>query len=187
MTVCLCKKACICAALAFMIFTARPIFAQNLSGTALRVTLTPPAGSLKMGDTPVFRGAVTNLGSRPMQGLIVYLSLVSLEPGQEHPIDLEDWSAQKAVRIERLDPGAAQYQNWEMRLIQAGRFGAALTVINPEENKPVISSLITFEVQPKPTLSRGRILPVAIGVPLLLLALLGIISYSRLPRRYGSS
>jgi hypothetical protein len=74
-------------------------------GPALRVSLQAPAGILKMGDTPHFLGAVTNLGPQPAQGLVVYLSLVSLAPGDEHPVDLEDWSAQKAVRIDRLNPG----------------------------------------------------------------------------------
>jgi hypothetical protein len=145
----------------------------------IRVTLQPPPGPLKMGDTPYFRGTVTNLGHVSAQGLIVYLSLVSLAPGHEQPVDLEDWSAQKAVRIARLDPGYTHSQNWNMRLIQAGKYGVALTVVDPRESRPVISDLVRFEVLPKPTLSRGRVLPVSIGMPLLILVLLGVFSYSR--------
>ncbi|MGB8991548.1 MAG: hypothetical protein WCD80_05795 [Desulfobaccales bacterium] len=142
-------------------------------GPALRVSLQAPAGALKMGDTPNFLGGVTNLGPQPVQGLVVYLSLVSMAPGDEHPVDLEDWSAQKAVRIDRLNRGAADYRNWGMRLIAAGKFGVALTVVDPREPRPIVSDLVPFEIQPKATLVAGRVLPVAIGEPLLIVLLLG--------------
>jgi hypothetical protein len=140
---------------------------------ALRVTLRSPAGPLKMGDTPNFLGAVTNLGRQPAQGLVVYLSLVSLAAGDEHPVDLEDWSAQKAVRLDRLNPGATDFRNWGMRLIAAGKYGVALTVVDPRENRPIISDLLPFEVQPKVTLAAGRVLPVALSVPMLISLLWG--------------
>jgi hypothetical protein len=160
-----------------------PVLAWSGDSAPLRVILQPPSGILKMGDTPSFRGFVTNSGNQSVKGLIVYLSLVSLAPGNEQPVDLEDWSAQKALRINLLDPGATVSQNWNMRLIQAGKFGAALTVVNPRENRPVISDLIPFDVVPKPTLALGRVLPVSIGEPLMLLILLGLFTYSRSRRR----
>jgi hypothetical protein len=147
-------------------------------GPALRVSLQAPAGILKMGDTPNFLGTVTNLGPQPAQGLVVYPSLVSLAPGDEHPVDLEDWSAQKAVRIDRLNPGATDFRNWGMRLIAAGKYGVALTVVDPRESRPIVSDLAPFEIQPKATLVAGRVLPVAIGEPLLImLFLLGMFIY----------
>jgi hypothetical protein len=155
-----------------------PVSAWPDNTALLGVELQPPNKILKMGDTPSFRGTVTNLGKLPVHGLVVYLSLVSLLTGEEQPVDLEDWSAQKAYRIDRLDPGKAVSQNWGMRLIQAGSFGVALTVIDPKENRPVISELIPFTVIPKPTISSTRILPVAIGEPLIFLALLAAYSFS---------
>ncbi len=126
-----------------------------------------------MGDTPNFLGAVTNLGPHPAQGLVVYLSLVSLALGDEHPVDLEDWSAQKAVRIDRLNPGATDFRHWGMRLIAAGKYGVALTVVDPRENRPIVSELVSFEVKPKVTLAARRVLPVALGEPMLILLLWG--------------
>jgi len=143
----------------------------------LRVSLQAPAGALKMGDTPNFLGAVTNLGPQPAQGLVVYLSLVSLAPGDEHPVDLEDWSAQKAVRIDRLNSSATDFRNWGMRLIASGKFGVALTVVDPREPRPIVSDLVPFEIQPKVTLVAGRVLPVAIGEPLLILILFAVLRF----------
>ena len=153
---------------------------SHADGTpCIQVVIQRPAGSLKMGDRPVFKGVVKNTGQHNLQGLVVYLSLVALKPGHEHPVDLEDWSAQKAVRVDRLAPGETHRQDWPMRLIRAGRFGVALTVVDPHENRPIVSDLVPFEIQAKPTVASGRILPVAIGEPLLLLALFGLLHWIR--------
>lgn len=152
------------------IFSAFPALA-SASGP-LGVVLERPVGTMKMGDTPSFIGTITNNGQQPLEGLVVYLSLVSLKPGNEHPVDLEDWSAQKAVRIDRLSPGKSITQTWGMRLIQAGKFAVALTVVDPQKTQPIVSDLVPFEIDPKPMIASTRILPVAIGEPLLLLALL---------------
>jgi hypothetical protein len=140
---------------------------------SLEVVLERPTGTMKMGDTSSFIGTIKNTGQQPLEGLVVYLSLVSLKPGNEHPVDLEDWSAQKAVRIDRLSPGESNNQTWGMKLIQSGKYGVVLTVVDPKEKRPIVSDLLPFDVNPKPTLASNRILPIAIGEPLLLLTLLG--------------
>jgi hypothetical protein len=151
------------------------IFAANAA--QVFVTLEPPVGTMKMGETPAFSGSITNIGETPLEGLVVYLSLVSLKPGKEEPVDLEDWSAQRAIRIGRLLPGESSVHEWSMRLIQAGKFGVALTVVDPKEPQPIISPLVSFDIQPKRLLASKRILPVAIGEPLLLVALWGATSF----------
>jgi hypothetical protein len=60
-----------------------------------------------------------------------------------------------------------------MRLIAAGRYGVALTAVDPREPRPIVSDLAPFEIQPKATLVAGRVLPVAIGELLLMALLLG--------------
>lgn len=177
------KKLCLCISIAVFVLGLSATFAWAGSGSPLQVTLKSPAGALRMGDTPNFIGTVINVGTQPLHGLVVYLSLVSLAQGHEEPVDLEDWSAQKAIRINILEPGATESRNWNMRLIMAGKYGAALTVVNPTENRPIISNLVHFEVKPKPTLISSRVLSVAIGVPLLFLAILGILHLSPLKRK----
>ena len=145
----------------------------------LRVEIRAPSGSLRMGDTPRFAGSVTNTGGKPLGGLIVYLSLVSLAPGHEQPLDLEDWSGEKAARIGHLAPGASDVRSWGMRLIAAGRYGVTLTVVDPVEKRPVVSELAVFDVAPKPMLASGRVLAVAVGEPLLLGMLLGALGLRR--------
>ncbi len=159
--------------MAVTLFSSYTVLAKDTS--PIQVKLQHPAGTLRMGDTPKFTGAVTNSGQQTLRRLIVYLSLVSLEPGNERPVDLEDWSAQKALGIDSLSPGQVNTHDWGMRLIQAGKYGVALTVIDPTEKKPIVSDLVPFDVKRKPTLSASRIFPVAIGEPVTLLMLFGVI------------
>jgi len=160
-----------------------PVVCPAADSGSVHVTIQPPAGTFKMGDKPVFKGTVTNTGSNACQGLVVYLSLVSLKAGREHPVDLEDWSAQKAVRINRLAPGETNRQDWSMRLIGSGRFGIALTVVDSNENRPIVSNLVRFDVQQKATISSARILPVAAGEPLLLIVIFMLFQWRRRSRR----
>jgi hypothetical protein len=152
-------------------------------GPAVRVSIQGQTRALKMGNTPTFTGTVTNVGDHTLQHLVVYLSLVSLKPGHELPMDLEDWSAQKAIRIDKLSSGESHSQGWRMRLIQAGKFGIALTVVDPKENRPNVSDLLTFTIQPKPMLNSSRIIPVAWGEPVLLLAALALAHWTRIRSR----
>jgi hypothetical protein len=141
------------------------------SSPMLLVSLHAPAPPMQMGDVPTFTGKISNKSMKALKGIVVYLSLVSLQPGMEHPVDLEDWSAEKAVRIDHLAPGESVVTQWKMRLIKSGPFGAALTTISPSLGHPHISPLAVFSIAPKPTVLAGRILPVAVGIPLLLAGL----------------
>jgi len=151
--------------------------AYGLDTSFVQVIIHPPTGELKMGNNVKFTGIVKNLGQRKLERLVVYLSFVSLEPGNEHPMDLEDWSAQKAVRIDSLLPGQPDKQSWGMRLIQAGKYGLVLTVINPTQKKPTISDLMPFTVNPKKNLSLKRILPVAVIEPTVLIVFWGLLTF----------
>lgn len=119
------------------------------SDSQVDVRLEGPPGILRMGDRPSFSGTVSNKGNKPTEGLVFYLSLVSLKPGAEEPVDLEDWSAKRTIRIPRLLPGEISTHDWNIRLIDAGDYGIALTVIDPSEQKPVVSQLVRFKIHPQ--------------------------------------
>ena len=158
------------------------LFVCTTTATATSSTRRSAASPITSTRLAAFIGTVKNIGRQPLKGLVVYLSLVSLKSGDEHPVDLEDWSAQKAVRINQLLPGETNTQQWGMRLIQSGKYGIALTAVDPQKKRPIVSDLLPFRVKPKPTLSSNRILPVAIGEPLLILILLGTIKVVRNPK-----
>src|SRR5262245_4630880 len=58
----------------------------------------------QMGDRLLFHSVIRNDGTKPADGVIAWLSLLQIDRGAEQPIDLEDWSAQKAVTADTLRP-----------------------------------------------------------------------------------
>jgi hypothetical protein len=157
--------------------------------TPLTLDLRPdeqnPSGPI-MGDHLRFWSTITNTGAKPIKGLVAWISLVEIDPGNEQPMDLEDWSAQKAVTGAALEPGQSLRTDWPMRLIEGGDYRVVVSVTDRGGRRVFTSPTIQFHVRQKPVLQAGRVLPVAVGVPLLIL---GLMIYDktrrRRPRRSG--
>jgi hypothetical protein len=162
------------------------LFSLSLLGNAwpadsLNLTLAPdrtnPA-SPQMGDWLKFHSVIG--GNQTAHGVVAWISLVQVDPGHEQPVDLEDWSAHKAVTRSILPPGQQVNVEWPMRLIQAGSYRVVISAVDRETTHVMTSPFVDFQVRRKPVVESGRILPVAFGVPALLL---GILSWRRFGRR----
>jgi hypothetical protein len=130
-----------------------------------------------MGDVLAFRGVIRNDGRTPISGVIAWVSLLEVDPGKEQPVDLEDWSAQRATTLPGIAPGQTAETGWHLRLIQSGRYRisviAATTGDAVERNpSPMMSPFVAFTVASKPVVETGRVLPIASGVPLVIGAML---------------
>ena len=154
--------------------------AATASQAALEISLAPATtnpASPRMGDRMKFATVIRNAGASPAQGVVVWVSLIEVDPGREQPMDLEDWSAHKAVTQAVLAPGEKVSVEWPMRLIQAGDYRVVVSAIEHGSPRVVSSLFVDFHVARKPVVESGRILPVAFGVPFVLAAAL------LLPRR----
>lgn len=130
------------------------------------VATNPPAP--RMGDRLAFVSSIRNGGDTAIEGVIAWLSLVQVDRGHEQPVDLEDWSAHKAIALASLAPGAAVTTHWPMRLIQAGRYRVVVSAVSRSGAALTPSRFVDFTVAAKPVVESGRVLPVALGVPGLL-------------------
>jgi hypothetical protein len=148
----------------------------------LSVALAPAADnptSPQMGDHLAFSSVIRNDSPALVDGVIAWISLVRTDPGEEQPVDLEDWSAHKAVAAATLAPGQAMHTDWPMRLIQSGHYRVVVSASSWAGGMLAVSPLVDFVVRPKPVVESVRVLPVAFGMPLLLGGLLTL----RLRRR----
>lgn len=134
----------------------------------------------KMGDHLTFHSIITNSDASEQRGVIAWLALLRTDPGHEQPVDLEDWSAQKAISSVTLAPGAKLESEWPMRLIEAGHYRLVISASSIGDTTPTPSRFVDFEVRPKAVVESRRILPVAIGIPLLLAGFLVVGSWRRL-------
>lgn len=125
-------------------------------------------------------GIITNLSpTETVNGGIAYISLVDLK--DKIPVDLEDWSAQKGLYIPSIAPIQSLPLEWKVRLVKAGSYTISM-LFNKEgdfSSPPAASSKVFLEVAPKLNLNPGNVLPVAFGVPAVLMATLGVINYVR--------
>lgn len=141
----------------------------------LKPANTNPAAP-QMGDYLTFRSVIKNTGNQPIDGVIAWISLVQVDKGKEQPVDLEDWSAHKAVAAYTLAPGAVIKTDWPMRLIQPGHYRVVVSAVSREGAELTPSPFADFAVKAKPVVESTRVLPVAFGVPL---ALVGVFAWRR--------
>lgn len=132
-----------------------------------------------MGDRLCFESVIRGTGSAPAQGVVAWISLIRVDSGHEQPVDLEDWSAHKAVTRASLAPGAEIKVQWPMRLIQAGDYRVVISAVERDTSHVITSPFIDFHVERKAMVESRRILPVALGMPLLLAGVMLL----RRPRR----
>lgn len=127
-----------------------------------------------MGNWMHFTSVIHNNGTEPVEGLVAWISLVEVTPGHEQPMDLEDWSALKAVSGTELAPGTPLSTDWPIRLIQNGDYRVVISVTDRNDQAVYTSPTLQFHVARKPVVESSRILPVALGLPLLIG---GVMSY----------
>jgi hypothetical protein len=145
----------------------------------LAIKIAPSADnptSPQMGDNLSFETRITNTGTSPVEGVIAWLSIVRVDKDKEAPIGLEDWSAEKAVTQSSLAPGKTILTDWPMRLIQAGHYRVVVSAASREGHDLASSPFANFAVREKPVVKSRRVLPVALGMPVLLLL---VFSYRR--------
>jgi hypothetical protein len=137
----------------------------------LTIDLTPaetnPAAP-QMGDYLSFRTVLRNTGTQALEGLIAWISLVRIDKGKERPVDLEDWSANKAVSVVVLRPGEKIKTDWPIRLIKAGRYRILVSAVTRAGAELSASPFADFYVRQKPVVESRRVLPIAFGLPLLI-------------------
>ena len=156
------------------------------SAPALSVSLALAAqnpASPQMGDHLMFHSVIRNTSRQAVTGIVGWISLVQIDPGHEQPMDLEDWSAHKAVVQEKLLPGDTLNIDWPMRLIQAGTYRVVISTLEHNAQTIITSPFVDFQVRRKPVVESSRILPVALGMPLLLLLPLAWRFIRRRPHR----
>jgi len=155
-----------------------PELADAMDSTApLQIVLQPAStnpASPVMGDKLHFQSTITNTGPIPVEGLVAWISLVEVDPGHEQPMDLEDWSAHKAVTGARLKPAEKLETEWPIRLIQHGDYRVLISATDRAHKRVYTSPILQFHVAQKPVIESNRILPVALGIPILIAGLIGV-------------
>jgi hypothetical protein len=137
--------------------------APGVSATVDRARITT-----QLGRSFEFRSTIRNSGPGTASGLVAHLNVLGLRP--EPYVDPEDWSPERVVFLDPIPAGGSRTLRWPMTAVNAGRFGAYVTVLPagrsaaPAPNSPTIDVVVSE----RRTLNSGGIVPLAIAVPALL-------------------
>ncbi len=147
----------------------QPQLALNISSSK---TLSGTAGDFVTVDA-----TITNTGNSSLSNTVTYLSLV--DDQTKLPVDLEDWSAEKGLYIGTIEVGQSLPLNWKIHFVKAGTYSLIIVAETAGNELPQVSSITHFNVSPKINLNPGQVLPVAFGIPIILIVILFFLNSRR--------
>lgn len=161
--------------LVIVIALASPAYALE-QGEGLTITIDQEYHKLETGDQVELHMMVANNTSEASPPLIVAMNIINLDKDGE-PVDPEDWSPERTQYIDPLAAGESTKLAWTINPILEGDFMVYMVLI-PEPagaettSQPVASSGMHLTVTPFAESKSISILPLAIGQPILLLAII---------------
>ena len=143
------------------------VAAPGSSGTPLTIETPTKRLSGTAGHYVRLPARITNASATPVRGVVAYASLVEISFGQQATVDLEDWSAHRAVTIGSLAPGQSKDAGWNLRLIKGGSYVIYANAIERRSSWAAVGQEVPLTVRARKNLNPGGVLPVALGVPVL--------------------
>jgi hypothetical protein len=135
--------------------------------------------STRLGHAFVFHTTIANHGDTPAAGRIAHLNVLSLRPGVY--VDPEDWSSHRTRYLAPIPPRGSTRLTWRVKAVNAGSIGVYVAVL-PASGLPVrppTGPLVGVSIADRKSLNTGGIAPLALGVPLALIALLVLVRVRR--------
>jgi len=143
------------------------ISTPGTGGAPLALDTSKATLSGKAGEYVKLPATVTNTSSTPVKDVVAYVSLVDVTRGQQAPVDLEDWSAHRAVMVPTLAAGQSKDVSWSLRLVKGGDYIVYASAIADGSTRASVGQEVPLSVTTQKNLNPGGILPVAIGVPII--------------------
>ncbi len=125
----------------------------------------------RVGDRFGFSTRVRNTSDRPLVGLVAHLNIVSMASGVY--VDPEDWSSHRTQYLPTIPPHGTVDLPWSVQAVNDGGFVLYVAVTTRHGSDQVVASdALRLSTTAQHTLNAGGVLPVALGVPALLVLLL---------------
>lgn len=138
----------------------------------LSVSLDRTQVATRLGHTFAFHSTIGNHGTSPAAGLIAHLNVLSLRGGVY--VDPEDWSSHRTRYLRPIPAGGSTTITWRIKAVNAGSIGVYVAVL-PASGAPVTPTTgptLRLSIADRKSLNSGGIVPLALGMPALLVALL---------------
>lgn len=137
----------------------------------IEVVIEPAAAQVEVGVDLDLTIHVTNNGTSDSAALALHIDITS--PTRSGSVDPEDWTSRLTRRVGVIGAGQTTSLDWTIKPISGGDF-TAYAVALPESGDPEVwpSNGVRLDVQERRTLNPEGVLPVAVGAPIVIGALL---------------
>jgi hypothetical protein len=153
----------------WLLLVAGPAVAAGDAGP-LRISLSGVGGARLAGDHETVTVTVTNAGAKPLQDVLVMLSLADVSGSPAVPLGLEDWTpAPEAAHAATLAQGEQLTGTWRLRMIQAAQLAVFATAVTGSDRSVTNSRPLILSIGATHSLTPWTVLPVALSVPLAVL------------------
>lgn len=142
------------------------------SSGALSVVVDRTAISSSLGDHLSFASTVRNGTGQLTSGLVAHLNVFSLDPNTY--VDPEDWSSHRTQFLDPLPSRGKVSLTWPLQAVNSGSLVIYVAVTDTENRSIVVSKPIELTVEQKQTINAGGVLPVVVGMPVGVAALLAL-------------
>lgn len=154
-------------------------FASAQGINEVTIAIEPADMSVVLGGNVDLAITVTNTGSAPTEPLVVHLDIT--DPAQSTSVDPEDWTATLSKPIGVVAAGATTTVDWTIQPISGGSFAVYAVALSSGVDTTTVSNVAQVQVADQRSLNPGGILPVALGAPAVVGALL--LAQLRMARR----
>jgi hypothetical protein len=136
---------------------------------APRITLDRGSVAIRLGKSFAFTSIIA-AGPGSTAPLVAHLNVVSLDPSTY--VDPEDWSTHRTRYLEPLSAGETRSIRWSVKAVSAGSMAIYVTAVPAGGSGPIaVGPPLRVQVADRKTLNSGGVVPLALAVPAMVVAL----------------
>lgn len=136
----------------------------------IEVTVTPATAAFDLGTMLDVGVTVTNHTDTPLVGFVVHLDIT--DPNTPGSVDPEDWTATLTKDLPAVAPGTTTTVPWTLQPIAGGGFSVYAVVMRGGDPAIHASGAALVDVAERRSLNPRGVLPVALGMPFVILVTL---------------
>jgi hypothetical protein len=131
-----------------------------------------------IGQTFALRTTIRNESASPTPELVAHLNILALRPGTY--VDPEDWSTERTRYVPPIPAGGSTTVPWRVTAVHSGSIGVYAAVLPASgAGTPTASPTLHAQITARTTIDSGGVVPLALGVPAVLVVLVFAVAIRR--------
>jgi hypothetical protein len=145
------------------------VWVPAAAATAPRIAIDRGSVSVRLGKSFAFTSTLA-VGAPGTGPLVAHLNVVSLDPATY--VDPEDWSSHRTRYLGPIAAGESRSIRWSVKAVSAGTMAIYVTAVPAGGSGPIaVGPPLRVEVADRRTLNSGGVVPLALAVPAVVIAL----------------